>query len=322
MATPQDPAPRPSTPDAVATADLKATAKWLLGASASSGAVLVAGLQLGNLAALGDADVFVGVAALAAIAIALAAATGLLFLAAKVLATSRPAISQLQRQDIDDNGVRPGTRLDPPNDPQLRELVWERGPELLGERDSIWKIVEDHERAASALSSSNPVVILEKRYKSSRPADAEALRRIFQDLDRRIQEICDAAGHIATKENFAKLKRHMHWLLPVFGIGILGFAWLTFLYPPMFLSPSTKVTTPIQVEITVPSGAAARAGLEKGCVKASPLKGVAVGGKLESPILVTRSEIGCPARRVENSEDLITVPLPAPSASATPPSRS
>ncbi|MGW1768277.1 hypothetical protein ACWCQL_30070 [Streptomyces sp. NPDC002073] len=322
MATPTDPAPRPSTQDAAATADLKSTAKWLLGASASSAAVLVAGLQLGSLGALGDADVLCGVAALASVAIALAAAVVLLFLAAKVLATSRPAISQLQRQDIADNGRRPGKREDAPKDPQLRELVWERGPELLGARDSIWKIVEDHESAASALSTSEPVTILGKRYRPSRPADAEALHRIVQDLDRRIQEICDAAGHISTREHYTKLKRHMCWLLPLFGTGILSFAWLTFLYPPMFVSPSVKVTTPIQVEITVPSNtAASRAGLAEGCVKNTPLKGVAVGGKLDSPILVTRSEKECPARRVKNSEDLITVPLPAPSTPAPSPSR-
>ncbi|MFE9637014.1 hypothetical protein [Streptomyces sp. NPDC006463] len=322
MATPPDPSSRPTTQDATATADLKSTAKWLLGASASSAAVLVAGLQLGNLEALGNADVLYGAAALASVAIALAAATTLLFLAARVLSTSRPAISQLQREDIDDNGARPGKRMNPPDDPRLRELVWERGPELLGERDSIWKIVEDHESAAAALSSSNTVVILEKRYRPSRPADAEALRNIFKDLDRRIQEICDAAGYIATREHYKDLKQHMCWLLPLFGIGILSFAWLTFLYPPLFLSPSAKVTTPIQVEITVPSDAAAsRAGLPAGCVKKTPLKGVAVGGKLDSPILVTRSENGCPARRVKNSKDLITVPLSAPSAPAASPSR-
>jgi hypothetical protein len=80
------------------------------------------------------------------------------------------------------------------------------------------------------------------------------------------------------------------------------------LYPHKF--PDTvKVTTPVQVEITVPSeSAATNAGMAKQCAEKT-LTGVAVGGTLDEPVVVTRAQAGCIAYHLTDTRDLIVVPV-------------
>ncbi|MGW6880815.1 hypothetical protein ACWGEU_11205 [Streptomyces goshikiensis] len=301
----------PAGGDALASTELKTTAKWLVGASASTAAIVVAGLQLTALEKVGQAEWWIGVLALAAAFLALAAAGRVLYQAAAVLAVTRPSIATLDSKDRGDHGNYPdGPRLEQPRDPLLRELVVLRRAELLGAgRDAIGSLVDDLTRAGQALRAGADVTIQGRTYRPAQAADVAALGELTADLERRIGSVSDAAERFETTNRFARLKRQ---LLPhgiVFLIGIFGFAWLTLLYPQRFAG-TAKITTPVQVEVTVPSeSAATRSGLEKGCV--GTLTGAAVGGTLDEPVVVTRPTERCPAHELDDTHHLVVVPLPA-----------
>ncbi|MEV8550205.1 hypothetical protein AB0L04_10310 [Streptomyces glaucescens] len=311
----------PGSTDSLATAELKSTAKWLVGASASTAAVIVAGLQLTNLDKLGKADWWLGVLAMAAALLALAAAFRVLFQAALVIGTTRPTITSLDRKDRADHGNYPeGARIDPPDDPLMRELVVARRAELLGPgRDAIGSLADDYRRAVRALTSMARVKILERTYDPKIPADAAALQGLASELERRMRDVSDAAERYEAEKSYQHLKR---WLAPhavAFLVGVLGFAWLTILYPNRIpITQTAKITSPVQVEITVPSESAAmHAGLEKACA-GKVLTGVGVGGTLSAPIVVTRGESKCPARRLKDTRELIVVPMAAKSQQCCP----
>ncbi|MEU5397331.1 hypothetical protein [Streptomyces tibetensis] len=299
------------THDAEATAQQKSTAKWLVGACAAVAAVLVAGLQLGNLEKLGNADTSLGLLALGAAFLALASAVVLLYLAARVIGTTRPPADDLDLRDRADHGNYPqGPRLDPPTDPLLRELVVSRRTELLGpRRDAIGSLLDDLNQAESALATGAKVQISDRTYRPRlSSSDATALRDLVRDLEQRIRRLSDAAERFKTTQAYDQMRGWFPWLGVAFVVGVFGFAWLTLLYPQT-LPHTAEVTNPVQIEVSVPPApAATKAGWAKGCA-GKTLSGVAVGGTLEEPTIVTRSQPGCPGRRTDKTEGLLVVPV-------------
>jgi hypothetical protein len=303
------PTSQPASGDAHATAELKSTAKWLVGASASTAAVIVAGLQLTDLGRLGEAAWWFGVLALLAAFTALAAAFRILYQAASVLATNRPAISDLARRDVADHGHYPDPRLDHPDDPLLKELVIKRRTELLGPgRDYIMALTSDYDKVGKVLAGEPGITIQARSYNLADPIEVAALHVLATELERRIENVLDAAERFTTEKRYQHLKRQLTPTGIAFMAGVLAFAWLTILYPHR-IPQTAPVATPVQVEVTVPSeNAAMRAGLEKACA-GKVLSGVDVGGTLDRPIVVTRAQAGCPAHRLGDTQDLIVVPV-------------
>lgn len=295
--------------DAAATLQLKTTAKWLIGASASTAALLVAGLQLTNLQKLGEADWWIGALALAAALLGLTAVFRVLHQAASVLATTRPSIGALADKDRGDRGNYPnGPRLQEPVDPLLRELIVLRRSELLGpRRDAIASLPDDLSAAGRSLNMGVPVTIQGKQYRPAVASDATALQELITELQRRISAVSDAAERFETTKNYAHLKNQLAFNGGIFLVGVLGFAWLTLLYPQK-ITPFPAVTTPVQIEVTVPSAkAASQAGLEKTCA-GRKLTGAAIGGTLDKPVIVTRAQRGCPAHRLTDLHGLVVIP--------------
>ncbi|KAB1144468.1 hypothetical protein F7R91_21885 [Streptomyces luteolifulvus] len=310
-------AEQPASADALAAAHLKSTAKWLVGASASTAAVIVAGLQLTSLDKLGAAHWRFGVLALGSAAVALGAAFRVLYQAVMVIGAPRPPIRVLDRKDRADHGNHPnGPRFDPPDSPLIHELVIDRRTELLGPgRDAIGALTDDYTTASRALTSGARVTIRGRTYDPRAvAADSTALQALSAELERRIRDVSDAAERIETERAYRKLKGQLAWHEAAFLLGIFLFAWLTILYPHS-LPDTAKVTAPVQVDIVVPSESAARhAGLGKGCV--GTLSGVEVGGTLDAPIVVTRSRAGCPAHRLGDAQGLVVVPAREGTSSA------
>lgn len=299
--------------DASTTAVLRSTAKWLVGASAAMAAVLVAGLRLTNLDKLGEADWWLGLLALAAALLAFLAAFTVLYQAARVLATTRATIYELDKRDRDDSVVFPKQRPEPSQDPLLQELAL-----MLGyDRFYIRHLLSDRTTVSAALGSGESQTIRDRTYDPGSPADLAALQNLATDAERRIRAVTDAAERFEIKRNYDRLTSRLIPSGAVFLVGILGFAWLTILYPQR-IPTAAPVTTPVQVEITVPTdGAAIRAGLDKTCA-GKAITGVDVGGTLNAPVVVTRAQAGCPAYRLDGTRDphdLIIVPMPAPAPS-------
>ena len=297
--------------DAAATLQLKTTAKWLIGASASTAALLVAGLQLTNLQKLGEADWWIGVLALTAALLALASVFRVLYQAASVLGTTRPPIATLADRDRADRGNPNGRRIEQPDDPLLKELIVQRRSELLGpRRDAIGSLTDDLTAASRSLATRATVTIQGRQYDPTVASDATALQELITELQRRISDVSDAAERFETTRNYASLKNQLALNGVFFLVGVLGFAWLTLLYPQR-ITPYPPVTAPVQIEVTVPSAkAAAQAGLEKTCA-GKRLTGAAVGGTLDNPVIVTRAQKDCPAHRLTDPHGLVVIPAAA-----------
>jgi hypothetical protein len=182
----------------------------------------------------------------------------------------------------------------------LKELVVLRRTELLGpNRDAIGSLIDDLRRTARGLAGAR-VTIQGRTYRPRLPGDAADLRALAAELERRIRGVSDAAERFETAKRYQHLKGNFAPNAIIFLVGVLGFAWLTLLYPGR-ITKSPDVTAPVQVEMTVPSSksAATGAGLDKTCA-GMKLTGAAVAGSLDEPIIVTRAQPGCPAHRLSD----------------------
>ena len=184
-----------------------------------------------------------------------------------------------------------------------------RRAELLGlSRDSIGSLIDDYSSIGKGLAAATTVKIRDRAYDPTVPADLIALQNLATELELRVQHVSDAAERFEAARRYQNLKGGLITHGACFLIGIFGFAWMTLLYPHK-LPDTVKVSAPVQVDITVPTEAAARnAGMAKEC-SGKVLTGVAVGGTLDNPIVVTRAQIGCVAYHLTDTTDLIVVPV-------------
>jgi hypothetical protein len=299
--------------DAVQVVQLRTTARWLIGGAASVAAILVAGLQLEDLAGLDDRHWWVLPLAFLAALVALAAVGRTLYQAAGVLAAPRYSINDLERRDLADHGNFPKARIENPETPLIEYLIVERGPELLGARDAIWRLTTDYNSALEGLDKAQKVDVGSRNYDPDVAADAAALRRISVDLQQRIHRVCDAAERWETQRRYDRLIDHLPLIGGLFVAGIFAFAWLTTLSPQQ----RAALVDPIQVQVTVPNDDTAleQAGLDRGCAN-KVLSGVAVGGTLDAPIVITQAQDGCPAHKITDSDSLVVLPIVDPGAPA------
>ncbi|NUW37044.1 hypothetical protein HTZ77_37425 [Nonomuraea sp. SMC257] len=281
-------------------ADLRAAARWLVGASASVVAVLVAGVQLRDFAELDAVGVWAVPVALLAVLIALATVVWTLYGAAAVLAVPRRSIGELADLDRADNGDFPGPRLGPPKSALISHLVRERRTELLGvSRDAIWQL--NMERVAAYKASAFPrtgknLQIGDREYDPDNRDDSAALANLIVDLDRRVQAVVDAAASFETQRRYDRLRRGMRLAGLPFVVSFLALVWLQTLPPALM-----KVKSPTSVQVVTPGNGG------DPC-SGKVFDGVAVGGTMDAPLVVLPSQGGCPARKLTETDKFVVIP--------------
>lgn len=294
-------APSPASSDS--TAELKSAAKWLVAASGSIAALLVAGMQLKDMRLAGWP---VALAATGSALVALGAVGVVLWTAISVLATPRSTLTQLAEQDRADNGMYPLLRDADPKSPLIYHLVIERKLELLGpKRDAIVQLETDRSAAYRFLFGAQKVEIGGRDYDPLVKGDVSAVQGQSLDLAQRIERVLDAAEHWEVRRRFSRLTSMGAIAGGVFVVGILGFVWLT--STPV---RSPKLTQPIPVVVVTPSamGQLEALGLAPECA-GQKLKGTAVGGTLEMPVVVIEGTSTCPPQRIGPSKHLVVLPV-------------
>ncbi|GLW11978.1 hypothetical protein Misp01_71060 [Microtetraspora sp. NBRC 13810] len=290
----------PAANDVSHASDLRIAARWLVAASASVAAALVAGVQLRNFADLGDVGQWAVAVGLLAILTALASVVWTLYSAAAVLTVRRRSIGELAELDRLDNGNFPDHRLEAPRSALVSHLVVERRTNLLGmSRDAIWQLSRDHAIAhqASTLPQTTEMVRIGTHvYDPRDPLDNTALANLALDLDRRVQCVVDAAASFETQQRYHRLTRRMKLLGIPFVASVLILLWLQTLTPKLM-----NVKTPISVHIVTP-----RSGQDPCAGKV--LEGVAVGGTMDAPIVVLHAQAGCSARKLTDTQEFIVIP--------------
>ncbi|NIK56830.1 hypothetical protein BJY22_002547 [Kribbella shirazensis] len=301
--SPTSPSPEPTD----STAELKSAAKWLVAASGSIAALLVAGVQLKDARLVGGP---VAVAALACAGLAIGAVGVILWTAIAVLAAPRHSLARLAELDHEDGGAFPGPRLDEPRTPLIQHIIVERRLELLGpDRDAIDQLATDRSASYRAMFGGQKVRIGGRDYDPAQSGDLTALQSQSFDIELRIERVLDAAEHWEVRRRFSRLTTVGAVAATAFAVGILGFVWIT-----STPRPSASVTQPVPVRVAAPTapGELRSLGLRLECA-GQTLRGFAVGGTLAMPVVVVEGTATCPPQRIGPSKDLVVVPVPTTS---------
>lgn len=270
---------------AQAVASLHATAKWLVAAGAAVATTLLASVNLRGvtLAALSTTEQLVAAsAALVAYALAISLVLG----AARVLATPRLSLNDLSDKEMAAGGVTTSVRLEPVADETVQYILERRTDLLCGEET----ITGFYAHARTPRPSPE----------ASKDAQAVGERRAWAAQARVVE---DAAQYHQTRRCFETLRQFLLLGAVLFAISVLVFVWVAASAPAV-----VRVTEPIPVVVHVFD--AQEAGLPPGC--SDTLDGVAVGGLLESPDVVTLAQGRCPATRIPGSAGVLTVPVVQP----------
>ena len=279
---------------------LKATARWLVAAGASVGALVVAGTQLKDLAVLDESDAF---QALGAAGLALLGAGVLIFAASRVLQTYRPPIASLKVNEPRDAD---GTVIytEDPQDKFLK-LVMDRRNELLGPgRDSITSLDIHRNRVYNSLYRGQVAIINGQRLDPNDASDLENLRLKETDISNRINLLRDAAELFETRRRF----NHLLWTFVgsfiAFVVGAFYFVYLT-----STATAELSVQRPTRVSFIVPTEASSlrQLGLSSNCAGRT-LTGFAIGGSYDAPIIVSEVQENCPPALLKDTTEVVVVP--------------
>ncbi|QFY12915.1 hypothetical protein GBF35_45850 [Nonomuraea phyllanthi] len=304
MTTPDSEPPPAAANDVSHASDLRAAARWLIGASASVVAVLVAGVQLGDFASVDEVGPGAVASALLGALTSLITVAWTLYSAAAVLATPRRSIDELAELDRADNSNFPHPRVKEPASALISYLVVDRRTDLLGpSRDAIWQLVGDralaHKAATLPRSPGEKIQIGIHEYNTDKPSDNAALANLNLDLERRVQRVVDAALFFETQRRYNRLVKSMKLAGVPFVVSLLLLLWLQTL-PPVLMN----VKTPTSVQVMVPPS-------KSDPCSGKTLEGIAVGGTMDAPIVVLPSQAGCPAKKLADTDELVVVPRPA-----------
>lgn len=202
--------------EAAHTRELKAAAKWAVGAAASVAAVIVAGVgfhappRLATMSWVQDTALILGAL------IAFVSVVVVLLTAAHVLTTPRPSFIDLAIQDREE--VLPGQpRWDAPDSPLLQYLLLDHRLDVLGEREFLHELNRDRICVTRAMHRQEPVTVESRTYDPRTQGDAQELERLAADLDRRVEKVVELAEHWEVRQRCTKLLRG----LPVCGVAFL-----------------------------------------------------------------------------------------------------
>lgn len=277
---------------------IQATARWIVGAAAVVLGATIGGLQLKDLGPLREASLLLLVIACLACLAAIGGVGWILIAAARVLITQGLTLSDIARRELQirvtKGPLRPGRRVSD-YDPLLKSLYKRKAdllPDTVDDVLTFRNTYDDITQAAETVRDGTPAVLGEVTYDPGNAAAVARLEAMVSEYRERAERLVDAAHLYLARQAFGRLIRAL-WIGGVIAVaGIVVFILAT-------ASPTSLVTTPMQVHVVIAQNAPLRdlaaAGLAPACA-GHTLTGVAVGGSYDEPIVVTNQTPWCPAR--------------------------
>lgn len=295
----------PGSPAAAELEAVHAVTRWLVGASASALAILLAGVRLSALGQLASDQPERLAVAVITCAVALLAAGITLVLAARVLVSPGWTLSKLAHLDAHHRWQ--GHPLQP-------ELEAQRG--LLTPDDDLQpaRLYRRHRRLYVAwfqLQERGCTRLPDDLYAERNDTEQDYSVTNDQDVDRlrrRLEEATSISESIAATANLVETRRRYRRLVRVMRIsGVLVvtavpvFAWAT------TVQPEPAITTPIAIHIKFAQDRSViqQAGLPPDCANRD-VNAIAIGGSLLQPILVSTSDPRCILNQVRVTPSLGT----------------
>lgn len=318
----------PATGAVASTAAIQTTAKWLVGAFAAIGGVIVTGLQLSSVATTKDLPASRIVLALAAYGVSITATGAIVLLAARVLQPRFDSIDPIRERETaadilaakDAAGSTP--RLAAELDPLLGYLHRFRNvTSRSGWGDTPGELAVNLDKLNAALArvrAGHSATIDGRAWAEEQRADLEAEARLAEEDAAAIVAL---ANRYEIERRYTQLRRALAFCgalvaaaIPVFAVAVRP--------PDRSAEPKpTPVSSAIPVAVVISNNAPLdTVGLPKDC-RDSTLPGVAVGGTLERPVVVTRATkvtvpgtketVTCPSAQFRvNPPEIIAVPEP------------
>jgi hypothetical protein len=273
------PAPPPPADETQA---VRAAAQWIVAAAGAVGAALVAGLQIGDIGKLVSAWPAL-VTAILAFAAAMTIVGHVIRAAGRVLVVCRTTISDLLRQEnrkiLERRGHEPPTTADPEIKLVFDEIINERAWLLAGE-ESFAELFGRYEQARLGIG----------------PAGDDTDR-----LHARLDTVTAFARATLTRTAYERLCATITgWPGRAFILAVLVFA--VALGWPVAEPPAVTAAYRLDVLLTGDQEALRRVGLNGACRTGTRLTGVALGGSLAAPEVVTEPRTTVVAMRLSTCD--------------------
>ncbi len=282
----------PVSPDGLraATQTLRETTKWLIAIFAGLAAILVGGLQFSDLGKLAGRRPQTYIAVAAAL-VTITAVFAILIAASHVLTSFHPTLRTILV--LADRAESRTPHLPASLSEPLIRAIEE-------ERDSLYRgIADDLTDLFARLQDANTATRAPTAVNSDGPGR--------EALDAAVDRVLAFSEHWWAERSFRILMR----MLPVAGmitlVGIVAFTFVTATEEPDGIAIREQ---PVPVEIVLTEEGREWALEVLGC-RGPRLRGVAVGGTLDEPTVVTGGTLECkPARFVATHERAIVLPQP------------
>ncbi|MGV9865687.1 hypothetical protein [Rhodococcus koreensis] len=299
-------------PYEAATANLHTSLKWLIASSGAVAALVVAGLQLGDLAGTGFG--LRTIVAVLAAAIALGIVLFVLVRAVKML--TLPRLTAADIADREEAVIPPGQPPIGVLSDSLIQWIHDRRTYLLGASATVSELYEGRfvgpMNALDDLSRGQAAQWNGRQILTTDDVGVEALHAAFAQANRQLARIEDAVHYERTREEFRQLFSHYPWGAAVFGAAVVAFA----LASQVSEDPKPQqIATPTRVEVLVPENR--KADLPERC-RDDTLGGVAIGGTLRTPTVVISAPDDCAGTIITADAGIVAIPVfgaPAPPAS-------
>jgi hypothetical protein len=294
-------------PAEVELASLQSVARWLVGSAAVVLAALVTGVQLSSLGRLEDGAPWQLPVAVAAGLLALTVVAVILTLAARVLVNPGWSLNELAHLDENGNWTNHWLKA---------ELDKQRGLLIPDDNLEPRTLYQRHLKLARAwfqlqeLGGTSLPVNLDGDEHSAQISYDLASDDDVARLRTRLGSAVAIANSLAAIANLETVRRRYRRLTAGLWAGVVAvvavpvFVWAT------TTDPEPPVTTPIaaHVQMTSDEAALVKARLPVSC-QGLIVEGVAVGGTMPRPIVVSTTTRGCVLDRVRITSDLGTVIL-------------
>lgn len=289
---------------------IRAAARWVVGGAAAVLAVVLAGAQVTAIARIDEFTAVRGGGAIAAATLALVAAGVVLWLAARVLIPPTWTLGDLAHRELTDE--------DWPTHWAHDELHGQRAVLSLTTELRLADLYR-HQRAlllaAVELGERGRATVrgdllgradAETTYLASDPEDDARLRQRLRTADALAERITSAVAVADVRRRYRLLVKRIPLLGLVVVLGVAAFTWAT--APP----GGAPVTSPVEVRLrfTADQGAIRDGGIPAGCAGRT-VRGVALGGTLEEPVVSSVEDPGCVLAQTRVSADTAVV-IPSP----------
>jgi hypothetical protein len=299
---------------------IRETTKWLTTAFAGVAAVLVAGLQLRDLAQLHES---VGRLLLALIGLvaALLSVGWIIVLSSDVLTSRYLTFDQLinqwlrAQQEAVRQAGRGAKRREPLPawlyDPLIKELQDDWQSLVQNAADDLGDLHRKRREAFEAVANLRQRSPHEGREGGVDPTTLEERALYYEQLTERV---VDYANEYTIGQAFRRFRSDSLWAGSIVVLGVILYAWSVNAPDKVTI----KVASPMPVSIVLTSDGQAKLAsvLGKNCV-AKPIKAMAIGGQFPSPEVVVLPSAACQSRRLRITDELgATIPDVPPSTGA------